>query len=255
MTQKSAQDYTANVRLAFAVLVWLAVAIVPVPGLAGIGSGISGVASIDTRNPVVTVTNLPPNTVRQAHKSITLNWELNDDNPNPHPAANIAEMWIGDVLSDSLPFSPGTGQHDWTWSIPDTSSATVHLVVRSFDTFGNLTVEQSNYFTILSIASDVPLTASGPVFSRPSPNPFNPLTKLEFSLPEAGQARVTVHDARGFRVGTLLQSHRPAGSFTLQWDGTDEAGRRQAGGIYFFKLEYQDQGQTQQIVHKAVLLP
>ena len=42
---------------------------------------------------------------------------------------------------------------------------------------------------------------------------------------------VTVHDARGYRVNTLLQANRSAGPLELRWDGTDETGRRQAGGV------------------------
>ena len=94
-----------------------------------------------------------------------------------------------------------------------------------------------------------------PVFALPAPNPFNPLTHLRFSLPEPGPVQVTVHDARGFRVGTLLQTQRPAGPFSLRWNGTDDVGRRQAGGTYFFRLEYHQEGQVRRIVRKAVLLP
>ena len=222
---------------------------------AGTGFGVSGPASIDTKFPVVSVVDPLPNTVLQGGQTIDLSWSLSDDNPNPAPAANVAEMWIGDVLAESLAFSPGTGNHGWTWTVPDTSSGTVHLVVNSFDTFGNLTVVSGADFTILSTATDVPDGGLVAVFAAPAPNPFNPMTLLRFSLPEAGPVLVTVHDARGFRVDTLLQDHQSAGNLTLRWDGTDHQGRRQAGGTYFFGLQYRDQGQTHRIVRKAVLLP
>jgi len=52
-----------------------------------------------------------------------------------------------------------------------------------------------------------------------------------------------------------LHSFQAAGDLTLQWDGTDNTGRRQAGGTYFFRLEYTQNGQTKQAVRKGLLLP
>ncbi len=222
---------------------------------AGTGFGVSGAASIDTKFPVVDVADPPPHTVLQGGQMITLQWSLSDDNPNSDPAANVAQMWLGDVLYESQAFGPGTGQHTWNWTVPDTSSGTVHLVVNSFDLFGNLTSVAGADFTILSTATDVPDAALAPVFALPAPNPFNPMTLLRFNLPEAGPVRVTVHDARGFRVATLLHRHQNAGTFSVRWDGTDQQGRRQAGGTYFFGLQYAQQGETHRVVRKAVLLP
>ena len=222
---------------------------------AGTGFAISGPASIDTKFPVVDVSDPPPNTVLQGGQMILLTWSLSDDNPNTDPTANVAEMWLGNVLAESKAFAPGYGNHGWNWTVPDTSSGTVHLVVNSFDFFGNLTTVAGADFTILSTATDVPDAGQAPIFALPAPNPFNPMTLLRFNLPEAGPVHVTVHDARGFRVTTLLHDHQPAGTFNLRWDGTDLQGRRQAGGTYFFGLQYTIEGQTHRIVRKAVLLP
>ena len=222
---------------------------------AGTGFGVSGPATIDTRAPQLTVDNPPAHTVLQGGQSITLGWAVADDYPSTAPEANVARMWIGSLLAAELPFVPGTGSHSWTWTAPDTSSATVHLVVTSFDAFGNQTVVQSEDFTILSTATDVPLVGQAPIFSPPQPNPFNPMTLLRFSLPQDGPVTVTVHDARGFRVRTLLAGQRPAGPLELRWNGTDDDGRRQAGGAYFIRLSCRQDGELRQHVQKALLLP
>ncbi|MDX2474724.1 MAG: FlgD immunoglobulin-like domain containing protein [Candidatus Krumholzibacteria bacterium] len=184
---------------------------------AGTGFAVSGPASIDTKFPIIQVVDPLPNTVLQGGQMIVLNWPLSDDNPNADPAANVAEMWLGDVLAESLAFSPGTAQHAWNWTGPDAGQA--------------------------------------PIFALPAPTPFNPMTRLNFSLREAGPVKVTVHDARGFLIDTLLHNHQPAGSLSLRWNGTDKSGRRQTGGTYFFGLEYPFEGQTRHLVRKAVLLP
>lgn len=72
------------------------------------------------------------------------------------------------------------------------------------------------------------------------PNPFNPTTLIHFDLPEAGQVKLTVYDAMGRLVRTLVSEHRPAGSYEILWDATDEHGTRVASGVYLYRLEVND---------------
>lgn len=49
------------------------------------------------------------------------------------------------------------------------------------------------------------------------PNPFNPATRLRFSLPTAGPARLEVFDLQGRRVARLFAGHVEAGSLAVDW--------------------------------------
>jgi len=69
------------------------------------------------------------------------------------------------------------------------------------------------------------------------PNPFNPATRVEYAVPlGAGAHSVDVVDVRGALVKTLFAGVRPAGRYTLHWDGTNDRGNRVATGVYFFRL-------------------
>jgi hypothetical protein len=69
------------------------------------------------------------------------------------------------------------------------------------------------------------------------PNPFNPMTEVAFTVPEgAGRVTLTVHNVAGKVVRTLLDSELPAGPARVSWDGTDDAGRPLASGVYFARL-------------------
>lgn len=68
------------------------------------------------------------------------------------------------------------------------------------------------------------------------PNPFNPMTAIEFSLPGPSPVRLTVYDALGQRVQTLLNGALPAGSHQIEWDGQSRATGGAASGIYFYRL-------------------
>ena len=68
------------------------------------------------------------------------------------------------------------------------------------------------------------------------PNPFNPLTKVSFNLPEAGKVTLGVYDVQGRLVNTLADGEAPAGRQSVIWDGTDSHGRQVSSGIYFARL-------------------
>ncbi len=70
-----------------------------------------------------------------------------------------------------------------------------------------------------------------------APNPFNPSTTLALDLAQAVTVGWRIYDARGVRVRTLLCGPLPAGRHVLSWNGTDDAGRALASGVYYTLVE------------------
>ena len=74
--------------------------------------------------------------------------------------------------------------------------------------------------------------------SPPVPNPFNASAAFEFTVPSGGGlVTLTVYDLAGRAVRTLVSEPAGKGRHTAGWDGTDDDGRRVAGGVYFVTLE------------------
>jgi hypothetical protein len=69
------------------------------------------------------------------------------------------------------------------------------------------------------------------------PNPFNPTTKVRFTLPASQHAELSLYDVRGRLVRTLIDEMRPAGLNEVDWDGRDNRGRGAASGTYFARLK------------------
>jgi len=69
-----------------------------------------------------------------------------------------------------------------------------------------------------------------------SPNPFNPSTRIQFSLPVAGEATLAVYDLGGRLVRTLLDGRQAAGNHVVRWDGRDDTGGQAASGMYLYRL-------------------
>ena len=74
----------------------------------------------------------------------------------------------------------------------------------------------------------------------PSPNPFNPATKISFSLSKAGPVALVIYDIAGRRVNELVHEERSAGNHQIMWYGKDEFGRSVASGPYFCRLETEE---------------
>ncbi len=86
------------------------------------------------------------------------------------------------------------------------------------------------------------------------PNPFNPVTTIDFCLATDGRTTIRVFDAAGRVVRTLTDSQVDAGPHTVVWDGTTNAGRRAASGVYFVKMESAGRTDAFRATRKMVLL-
>jgi len=70
------------------------------------------------------------------------------------------------------------------------------------------------------------------------PNPFNPSTLIEYTLPERGDVTLRVYDVVGRLVRELVREIDQApGRHTVAWDGFDDAGLPAPSGLYFYRLE------------------
>jgi hypothetical protein len=70
-----------------------------------------------------------------------------------------------------------------------------------------------------------------------SPNPFNPITRVAFSVPAGGgRVSIQIYDVAGRRVRNLLDEHRAAGFGSVTWNGTSDRGVKVASGVYFCRL-------------------
>ncbi len=63
------------------------------------------------------------------------------------------------------------------------------------------------------------------------PNPFNPVTKIKFEVPETGLVRLSVYDVSGREIKTLVNEIKDAGNYESVFDGSEFA-----SGVYFYRL-------------------
>jgi len=80
------------------------------------------------------------------------------------------------------------------------------------------------------------------------PNPFNPMTRIQFTLPRARQVRLGIFTPSGRLVTDLLAAPLGAGSHAVTWDGRDDRGRPVSSGVYVCSLAAGDFRRTARLV-------
>lgn len=83
------------------------------------------------------------------------------------------------------------------------------------------------------------------------PNPFNPTTTIQFSLPSSQNVEVTIYNVKGQKVKALLKDNRDAGNHKLTWLGDDDEGNSVSSGVYFYKVRTKSQ---KNIIKKMLLM-
>ncbi|UCF64876.1 MAG: T9SS type A sorting domain-containing protein, partial [bacterium] len=78
------------------------------------------------------------------------------------------------------------------------------------------------------------------------PNPFNPITTIEFDLPKTSLVTLKVFNILGEEVAILVSDRLSAGSYFYQWNASNSA-----SGVYLYRLQAGDYIQSR----KMVLMP
>jgi len=76
-----------------------------------------------------------------------------------------------------------------------------------------------------------------------TPNPFNPITTISFTLPEASRVTLNVFDVSGRQVAQLVNGLRAAGAHQVSFDGSNLS-----SGVYLYTLTAGSQTATGKMV-------
>jgi hypothetical protein len=86
------------------------------------------------------------------------------------------------------------------------------------------------------------------LLSNNYPNPFNPSTKIKYSIPPVGTQRavsvqIKVFDVLGNEIETLVNEEKPTGTYELTWNA-----EQLPSGVYFYQLKAGDYISTKKML-------
>jgi hypothetical protein len=154
----------------------------------------------------------------------------------------------------TFPYTIATGEPNdssYTWVVPDTPSEDCFVKVVAYDSSANPGEGVSvASFSILSeqVGAEVVPVAARFELMQNVPNPFNPLTSIEFSLAQSSRVTLRIYDMTGSLVKTLVDDTRSTGRHSAVWRGEDERGAPVASGVYAYVLEAGGQKQIRKLV-------
>jgi len=64
------------------------------------------------------------------------------------------------------------------------------------------------------------------------PNPFNPSTKIYYTIPKEGNVKITVYNSIGQKVNEIVNEFKNAGAYVVDFNGSN-----MSSGIYYYTLE------------------
>ena len=69
------------------------------------------------------------------------------------------------------------------------------------------------------------------------PNPFNPSTTINYTLPIATNIDLTIYSISGCEITNIVSGNQLAGVYNVQWNGTNHSGNKVGTGVYFARLQ------------------
>ena len=98
--------------------------------------------------------------------------------------------------------------------------------------------------TAVEESATTPPLPEAPALLENYPNPFNPITRIRFALPQAGPAKLDIYNAAGQWICTLVEGEVASGYHEVMWDARNASGFNMASGTYFAVLKAGDLRKT-----------
>jgi aminopeptidase N len=98
--------------------------------------------------------------------------------------------------------------------------------------------DPSNYIVIKTATLTVGIDENGTTtpdkfqLHQNEPNPFNPVTNIDYDIPQNSHVKLVVYDLLGKEVKTLVNENKTAGKYTVSFNGMNLP-----SGVYLYRIE------------------
>ena len=144
---------------------------------------------------------------------------------------------------------PGIGRKVLAGDVNGDGATDLVVLGRSQRGDGGASVLLNQGIPATAIAAETTTMPTAFVLGANYPNPFNPATTIPLTLPAgAEEVDLTIYNVLGQPVRRVWNGSLAAGEHRLAWDGRDTAGQPVAAGVYWYRLQVDDQTRTRKMV-------
>jgi uncharacterized protein (DUF362 family) len=118
--------------------------------------------------------------------------------------------------------------------LPQSGEDSYHLVNQPFDYAG---------VTSVAAKEDRPVVPDAFAIEQNFPNPFNPSTSIQYTIPKPGSVRLEIFDVTGEVVDVLVDGVMTAGDHLQVWNSASRA-----SGTYFYRLSFDGVSKTKSML-------
>jgi hypothetical protein len=185
---------------------------------------------------------------RNTTENVNLQFTVSATDPDGTiPTLSADNLPAGATFVDS---GNGIGLFDWT---PTYSDSGLYIVAFTA-TDGLLSDTELVEITVEDDPTDVNDDYSQPAvptfyqLSQNYPNPFNPVTRIDYALSERQHAVIVVYNILGQWINTIVDEEKPAGWYSVLWNGKTGKNKSVESGIYFYRLTAGDFSEARKMV-------
>lgn len=180
------------------------------------------------------------------HQQQTVTWNVANTSAAPVSAANV-DIFLSTDGGNTFPTTLAAGvpnNGSALVTLPNIQNSQARIKVKASN---NIFFDISNTnFTITNVVGvgNSNSTALTFALNQNFPNPFNPTTMINFTIPKMSSVTLKVYDMRGNLVAALINNElRTEGNYSMEFDGS-----ALASGMYFYKIEAGQFSETRKMI-------
>ena len=158
-------------------------------------------------------------------KNITLWWKTATETNNY--GFEIERRTVNNCQWRKIGFMQGNGtssaSHNYSFTDQKLPAGTYVYRLKQIDNGGLFKYSQE---TEVEISTPTALA-----LSQNYPEPFNPSTQIDYSIPQSFHVTLKIYDVLGKDVATLVEGTKEAGTYTATWNAQNHS-----SGVYFYRL-------------------
>jgi Abnormal spindle-like microcephaly-assoc'd, ASPM-SPD-2-Hydin/HYDIN/CFA65/VesB-like, Ig-like domain/FlgD Ig-like domain len=157
-------------------------------------------------------------------------------------ANDILRTLLYDRLADKYIAAGENFMADMPFQISNPEDITLErLILVDIDKNKLLKIQVDIYYSTPALPLDY-------ILFQNYPNPFNPNTSIRFQIPQTGDVSLKVYDMLGQEVRVLFEGVSQRGTYTINWDGLNDAGVKMSSGTYIYRMISGDFVQSKKMI-------